>query len=97
MTEPNSEGEASPKLSFAKQVLVGRKDSSVYLSTAFIPPTTVIVESLFSVAGWTWSDRRASTLPVHVEEQMFLHTNKDYWDVGTLERVLLTSPEEELQ
>jgi len=40
---------------------------------------SVMVESLFSEAGDTFDDRRASTLPIHVEEQMFLKANIKFW------------------
>ena len=58
-----------------------------YLSTLFVPPTSVLVESTFSVAGHVWTDRRASTLPHNVEEQMFLKFNRRFWDVRTVQKV----------
>lgn len=88
-SEDESEDEEELELSFAKKVLL--RDStpkSKYRSTIFIPSTSVCVESLFSTAGWMWFDRRASTLPVHIEEQMFLRTNSMFWDANTIQRVL---------
>lgn len=77
-----------PELSFAQQLLAEAEVECDYFSTNFIPPTSVVVESIFSVAGYIWTERRASTLPVHVEEQMFLLTNKNLWDVFTVQKIL---------
>lgn len=82
----NGQKEDELELSFAKKVLISSQHKPIYQSTAFIPPTSVCVESLFSIAGWIWNDRRASTLPIHVEEQMFLR-NFIFWDANTIQKV----------
>lgn len=45
---------------------------SKYIDCSFIPPGSVMVESLFSKAGHMFDDRRLATTPVHVEQQVFL-------------------------
>jgi hypothetical protein len=53
--------------------------SSGYPSVDWIPVGTVHVESLFSVVDSVFDSRRMSTLPIHVEEQMFLKCNRSLW------------------
>lgn len=55
-----------------------------YSNVDFIPPGSVIVESLFSIVGHMFHERRASTTPVHVEEQVFLRMNNSLWNGHTL-------------
>lgn len=50
-----------------------------YPSIDWIPIGSVMCESLFSVADAVFDSRRTSTLPVHVEDQMFLKANREYW------------------
>lgn len=50
----------------------------------FIAVTSCIVESLFSVAGHVLDDRRAQTLPIHAEEQIFLKSNGHLWSEEVL-------------
>lgn len=50
---------------------------------SFIPVGSVCVESLFSVAEHVFDSRRLSTLPVHVEDQMFLRANRSLWRYKT--------------
>jgi hypothetical protein len=53
--------------------------SNIYPSVAWIPIGSVCAESLFSVADSVFDSRRLSTLPVHMEEQMFLKFNRTLW------------------
>lgn len=45
---------------------------SKYLDCTFIPPGSVMVESLFSIVGHMFDERRLGTTPIHIEEQVFL-------------------------
>lgn len=59
-----------------------------YMDTRFILPTSNMVESFFSRAGYALSDHRRSLLPVNLESQMFLFTNSRFWGVGDVGRVV---------
>lgn len=58
--------------SFVKKLFADNLAKSKYIDCTFIPPGSVIVESLFSAVGWMFDDRRLATTPVHIEEQVFL-------------------------
>jgi hypothetical protein len=80
--------DTNQELSFADNALIAvkkKRDPSIvnlYLDPSFIPCGSVIVESLFSVAGQIFDEHRIGTLPVHVEEQMFLKSNRLLWNMG---------------
>ena len=57
------------------------------MSTQFISPTSVSIEGIFSQASHIWTDRRANTLPHHVEEQMFLLVNRSLWTQATVQSI----------
>jgi hypothetical protein len=61
---------------------------SKFIDLQFIPPGSVIVESLFSIVGHMFGDRRMSSSPVHIEEQVFLRVNRDLWDENTFFKIL---------
>lgn len=50
-----------------------------------------MVESLFSIVGHMFDDRRLATSPVNLEEQIFLRMNKHLWNLYSL--VNLNIPE----
>jgi hypothetical protein len=82
-----SEEELNYVDSLLSQFDVG-KAKGLYMDTEFICPTSVLVESIFSRAGHIWTDRRASTSPVHVEQQMFLCINRHLWDQTSVQALL---------
>jgi hypothetical protein len=61
------------------------RDSEIIHSIPFESALTkisigsVCVESFFSVVDSVFDSRRMSTLPIHVEEQMFLKCNRTLW------------------
>jgi hypothetical protein len=55
------------------------RKSTAYQDVSFIPVGSVCVESLFSIAAHVFDARRLATLPVHVEDQMFLRANRFLW------------------
>lgn len=57
------------------------------MDTAFIHATSVIVEALFSKSGHIFGDRRSSTTPEHIEEQIFLKENRELWDVDSVQLI----------
>ena len=88
MIDNTSEEEPRPKTLVEELIEQGDEENNEYYSTAFIPPTSVAIESLFSRAGHIWTNRRATTLPFHVEEAMFLMVNMSHWDIFTVQRIL---------
>lgn len=52
-----------------------------YMDVDFIPVGSVIVESLFSSVAYMFDEKRLSSTPVHVEEQVFLRINKHLWNL----------------
>jgi hypothetical protein len=59
-----------------------------YLDPSFIPIGSVEVESFFSVCSSVWGDRRLGTTPEHIESYMFLKTNQEFWDMGTVNEAI---------
>jgi hypothetical protein len=56
-----------------------QSSSNVYPCVDWIPVGTAEVESFFSIVDSVFDSRRMSTLPIHVEEQMFLKCNRSLW------------------
>lgn len=74
-------------LSILKQGL--RVQKKKYINVAFIPPGSVMVESLFSMVGFMFDQTRLSTDPVNLEEQVFLRVNNNLWDLSSFLNVNL--------
>lgn len=79
--------------SFADSLLTNfemdvESNCSKYINCNFILPGTIIVESLFSMVGYMFDDRRMSTTPPHIEEQVFLKVNRNLWDEKTFFKIL---------
>jgi hypothetical protein len=55
-----------------------------YIPLNFILCSSSIVESFFSTTEHVFGSRRAGTLPIHVEEQMFLLKNRQFWTQATV-------------
>ncbi|KAG6942121.1 hypothetical protein JG687_00019248 [Phytophthora cactorum] len=49
-----------------------------------IPPTSNIVERVFSVTRTTFGHERNSLQPITLEQILFLRQNESYWDVSTV-------------
>jgi hypothetical protein len=82
-------GEAEPtKMGFADRILKRCKVEvapSAYDLLAVIPPTSNIVERLFSVARMVLRYERNRMTPLTLEMVMFLKVNESYWDVTTVD------------
>lgn len=61
---------------------------SKYINLNFIPPTSNIVERLFSLAGRIYSDNRKSLDNSTLEEIIFLNQNKDLWDGNIVDKAM---------
>ena len=84
--ESDDENETEkPTLSFAQQLLARRDEETDYISAAFIPPTSVAVESLFSMAVNIWTcrnlaySRGITNVPLGY---------RAFWNIFVVQRVL---------
>jgi len=65
-----------------RKTIATTTESSAYLSLKWIPPTSNVVERLFSRMRITLGHLRKSMSPMRLEGIMFLHSNSDLWDVS---------------
>lgn len=77
----------------AQRALKRRRTESVdcrgdYIDTRFILPTSNMVESLFSKAGYALTDRRRGIQPSNFEAQVYLHVNAHMWGVEDVSNLL---------
>ena len=81
---------------FASMILNKKKHtpSTKYADTRFILPTSNILERFFSSAGIASSDFRQRLNPTNLEEQLYLKTNKRFWDIRTGNDVLSQAEKE---
>ena len=81
---------------FASMILNKKKHtpSTKYADTRFILPTSNILERFFSSAGIASSDFRQRLNPTNLEEQLYLKTNKRFWDIRTVNDVLSQAEKE---
>jgi len=92
-----AEDNADTCVDFATELLMARKKpkiTSEYTNLDWIPPTSNVVERLFSLARLTFTDYRKATLPENLESTLFLKINADLWDIQTLAS-LMTSDKEQ--
>jgi hypothetical protein len=76
---------------FASQLLRARKKGKTitgYINLDWIPPTSNVVERLFSLARLTFTDYRQAALPENLEATLFLKVNAKFWDVQTVSEIL---------
>jgi hypothetical protein len=59
-----------------------------YMNLEFIPPTSNIVERLFSSARLVLTDYRKSMSPYTFECVMFLKFNTSLWDINTVSKIV---------
>ena len=59
-----------------------------YSSLIFVPPTSNVVERLFSNARLALTDYRKSMSPYTFECVMFLKINRDYWDLDLVAKIV---------
>lgn len=60
---------------------------SSYVDTTLIPPTSNVVERLFSGARLILTDYRKSMSPYTFECLMFLKINRDLWDISLIAKL----------
>ena len=59
-----------------------------FINLEFIPPTSNVVERLFSSARLILTDYRKSMSPYTFECIMFLKFNSNLWDISTVSKVV---------
>jgi hypothetical protein len=89
---PSSE---SPMMTLAQRALKKKKietealkNVSAYIDLKIAKPTSNIAEQFFSIAGYTFPQRRQGTHPANIEMQLFLNVNRALWNVYTVNRVI---------
>jgi hypothetical protein len=65
-----------------------RNAGSQYMDVSFIPPTSNVVERMFSQAQSILTPHRKRLLPKNVEAILFLKTNRPLWDVSVVSEAL---------
>ncbi|KAL0221884.1 hypothetical protein RCL1_001738 [Eukaryota sp. TZLM3-RCL] len=68
-------------------------NSSQYIDLNFIPCTSNSVERLFSRAKILLGTFRHRLLPSSLEQQLFLLSNRNLWDVDLIEKILKDTPD----
>ncbi len=65
--------------------------SNEYIDLGFIPPTSNIVERLFSAARLVLTDYRKSMSPYTFECVMFLKVNRGLWDSSLVSNIVVNA------
>ena len=76
---------------YATAILRARKKPRImreYSNLDWIPPTSNIVERLFSLTRLTFTDYRKATLPENLESTLYLKDNGDLWDIQTIANIM---------
>lgn len=90
--ESDIEEDNGAEKDFARTLLELNKKSnecaaSKYVNLKWVPPTSNIVERLFSSARQVLTDYRKSMTPYTFECIMFLKVNRKYWDIDLVNGV----------
>lgn len=64
------------------------RNSSRFINTSFLSPTSNEVERLFSMTARVFSTKRRQLLPRTLESLVFLNRNRTLWNVGTVSRIV---------
>jgi hypothetical protein len=85
------EAAVTTSVDFATELLQARKKPKVisnYTNLDWIPPTSNVVERLFSLARLTFTDYRQATLPENLETTLFLKINVKFWNIETVAQIM---------
>lgn len=89
---PDNIDQENSALTFVQKALMNKRrkvlNSSEYANLAYIPPTSNIVERLFSSCRLVLTDYRKSMTPYTFECVMFLKVNRSYWDMNLVAKVV---------
>ena len=61
---------------------------AIYMNCQFLQLTSNLIEQFFCMTGYTSSDYRQRITPEHLEEQLFLKANAQFWNIDTVVDVL---------
>ena len=82
---------AAKPLSFAERLIRAKQPPAVitskYMNLCWISGTSKMVERLFSLAKQFQTYDRAPMTPEHLEMQLYLFINKEYWSKWTVNKV----------
>ena len=80
-----------PDTPYAIQALKKKRKviTNEFIDLSFIPPTSNIVERLFSAARLVLTDYRKSMSPYTFECVMFLKINRDLWDASLVSNIVV--------
>jgi hypothetical protein len=87
--------ESESQFDFATEILLARKKPKVadqYVNLDWIPPTSNVVERLFSLTRLTFTDYRKATLPENLECTLFLKVNSSFWGIETVGKIVSETP-----
>ena len=74
-----------------RSILRARKKPRImreYSNLDWIPPTSNIVERLFSLTRLTFTDYRKAILLENFESTLYLKLNGDLWDIQTIANIM---------
>ena len=80
--------EVSSSDDFVTKFLNMSHATSDYQDRSWIPPSSNHKERFFSTAKIFMGQNRFAITPEHLETQLFLHINKSYWNVNTIQSLL---------
>lgn len=75
-------------LNKAKKQRIDTDKKSKYIKVGWIPCTTCEVERLFSMCKHIFSPFRKALLPETIEILLYLHANRELWDINTFGRAI---------
>ena len=57
--------------------------------TSYVPPTSNIVERLFSIGKKLYCHTRPALTPFHFEMQLYLFVNRTWWDISLVNSIII--------
>ena len=81
LTQTRSDEQENSVAEFMKRRKMTKAEhDNGYVETRFLLPTSNLLERFFSVSGLAYDDFRQNMTPMNLEMQLFLKTNKRFWD-----------------
>ena len=74
--------------SFAQEILNRCSKKAKIDTLKWVKPTSNVPERLFSVVRGVFTDYRKKTTPVNLESQVFLKSNKNFWNELTVSHIV---------
>ena len=81
LTQTRSDEQENSVAEFMKRRKMTKAEhDNGYIETRFLLPASNLLERFFSVSGLAYDDFRQNMTPMNLEMQLFLKTNKRFWD-----------------